>query len=87
MDPFNQFIVGVNYWPSSLGVYLWQQSVATSPLGDQEGFKTGGCTTSLLQLFSRDMSLLRKLGLSLVRIFLLWEDFQPDSPHVVSEHA
>lgn len=58
--------LGVNYWPASSAMRMWQRFDATEIERDFARAAAAGCNT--------------------VRIFLLWEDFQPD-PRSVDDRA
>lgn len=58
--------LGVNYWPASSAMRMWQRFDATEIERDFARVAAAGCNT--------------------VRIFLLWEDFQPD-PRSVDDRA
>lgn len=62
----NDFTLGVNYWPTSSAMRMWQRFDAVEVGEDFRRCAAAGCDT--------------------VRIFLLWEDFQPD-PSSVDEGA
>ena len=62
----SRFAVGVNYWPASSAMRMWQRFDAAEISQDFRRCAAAGCDT--------------------VRIFLRWEDFQPD-PVSVDEHA
>ena len=59
------FRLGINYWPISSAMRMWQRFDA----GEIE----------------RDFALIRSAGFDSVRIFLLWEDFQPQADIVSGE--
>jgi endo-1,4-beta-mannosidase len=62
----SRFALGVNYWPASSAMRMWQRFDATEIEEDFRRCAGAGCDT--------------------VRIFLLWEDFQPQ-PSSVAESA
>jgi endo-1,4-beta-mannosidase len=53
----DEFVTGVNYWPTESAMNWWHR------------FDAG--------VVKEDFSRIRDAGLGVVRIFLLWEDFQP----------
>jgi endo-1,4-beta-mannosidase len=55
----SRFSVGVNYWPASSAMRMWQRFDAGEIVTDLTRCANAGCDT--------------------VRIFLLWEDFQPQA--------
>jgi len=59
-----QFILGVNYWPSAKAMYWWQN------------FDPEEAEADFLKMAAS--------GLRTVRIFLLWEDFQPSPSRISS---
>jgi endo-1,4-beta-mannosidase len=59
------FRLGINYWPISSAMRMWQRFDA----GEIE----------------RDFALIRSAGFDSVRVFLLWEDFQPQADIVSGE--
>lgn len=62
----SRFALGVNYWPASSAMRMWQRFDATEIEEDFRRCAGAGCDT--------------------VRIFLLWEDFQP-RPSSVADGA
>ncbi len=61
------FILGVNYWPRELAMGVWSGEVPDAELE---------------LIFRRDLAEMRELGLTVARIFLLWEALQPTPERV-----
>jgi len=58
----DNFVLGINYWPSKKGMYWWKRY-------EHDEVK-------------RDFLLIKDSGFEVIRIFLLWEDFQPEPSRV-----
>jgi endo-1,4-beta-mannosidase len=56
------FILGVNYWPQKIAMFMWREFDRAA--------------------IDEDMAIISDLSLSCIRIFLLWEDFQPTPKNV-----
>lgn len=65
------FILGVNYWPRELAMGVWNGEIPDAELE---------------AIFRRDLAQMRELGLTVARIFLLWEALQP-APSLVDGAA
>lgn len=76
-NPFNHFIVGVNYMPSEHGCQLWSDWINGDKYEQEDYVK---------ERIHRDFKQIKNLGLNTVRTFLFWKDFQPE-PNSVSERA